>query len=146
MANEQVGATGSVGPVPFVLDKDASNGYWPYAKIAIGASGTQTPVSAANPLPVTAPAFAATLDSGRHSVATGSATALPTVTCRRVHIKRLESDNDTLSVDIGKTGVTVNGGWSMPPGSEKILEVANLNQVFAIASGASQSLCYLVEV
>lgn len=36
----------------FAVDDAGASGIWPYAKLAFGASGTQTEVSAANPLPV----------------------------------------------------------------------------------------------
>lgn len=41
-------ATGS----KFAVDTDGSGNNWPYSKTAFGASGTQTEVSASNPLPI----------------------------------------------------------------------------------------------
>lgn len=52
MADTSVTANPGVGGGAFAVDQDASLFLWPYAKIAFGSSGTQTEVSAANPLPV----------------------------------------------------------------------------------------------
>lgn len=52
MADTTVTANAGSGGASFVVDNDGSGNPWPYAKLAFGGSGTQTRVSAANPLPV----------------------------------------------------------------------------------------------
>ena len=52
MADGSVVANPGAGGASFPVDQDGAGKSWPYTKLAFGASGTQTEVSAANPLPV----------------------------------------------------------------------------------------------
>ena len=71
MADTPVTANPGSGGAAFAADKDGSNTYWPYAKLAWGTSGNQNEVSNAYPLPVT---------SGPYAVTPGSASVAATGT------------------------------------------------------------------
>jgi hypothetical protein len=66
-----VTANPGVGGPTFAVDLDTSSGNWPYAKLAFGATGTQTPVSLATALPIT-------VTDGNGNVIVASTSALQT--------------------------------------------------------------------
>ena len=77
MADTPVTANPGSGGAAFAADKDGSNTYWPYAKLAWGTSGAQTEVSKANPLPVAAqPPYVGTPQGYSQYTSLGSAVGL----------------------------------------------------------------------
>jgi hypothetical protein len=144
VASLQVGT----GP-PFAADLDAGSAYWPYAKLAWGASGTQNEVADASgkrlPVKIGEGLSAAAVVSGQVGV-TGAEAALPNVTVRRVKLRSLLTNTMTNPIYIGPTGVSAATGFPLFPGDTIELELSNLNVVHAFVASGTETLCYVGEV
>jgi hypothetical protein len=106
----EITANPGSGGAEFPVDVDSSGYAWPYAKLAFGADATQTPVSAANPLPVTATApHAAVLTSVAINLATGTGAIVAAVAGKSVKLYRLwlvASDGTDLTFEDGSTALS----------------------------------------
>lgn len=143
VANTQDG----LGP-PFAADKDGGNTYWPYAKFAWGASGTQNEVADASgkrvPVKIGEGLSAAAVVAGQISL-TGAEAALTNVSARRFKIRALLTNSDVIYV--GPAGVSAANGMPLWPGDWLMdLEVANLSTLHAIVASGTQVLAYYGEV
>lgn len=132
-ADTTVEADPGSGGASFAVDAAAGGELHPYAKMEFGASGTQTPVSTSNPLPVvqtgtpalpTGAATAARQDTGNTSLATlagavsGTEMQVDVVSSAAIPV----TDNGgALTVDDGGSSITVDGtvtiGTSVTPGT-----------------------------
>jgi hypothetical protein len=132
-ADTTVEADPGSGGASFAADAAAGGELHPYTKMEFGASGTQTPVSTSNPLPVvqtgtpalpTGAATAARQDTGNTSLATlagavsGSEMQVDIVASAAIPV----TDNGgAITVDDGGSSITVDGtvtiGASVTPGT-----------------------------
>jgi len=109
-------------------------------KLIKGADGVNDgDISDSSPMPV-AERGSAAWGSGQHTVATGTATALPANACREVTVRALIGNTDP--VYIGIDGVTTANGHELNPGDAQTLKVNNTNLVFSIAGAASQKVSF----
>lgn len=82
------------------------------------------------------------LKSGRATVGTTAAQIQSTSTVvNRVTVKALAAN--TAPIYIGVSGVTTATGFELSAGQSVDLEIANLNQIYAISTVASQAACYI---
>lgn len=90
MGDTPVVASLQIGTGPsFAADQDGSNVFWGYTKVVFGASGTQTPVSAANPLPITFTASPLPTGAATAANQTTEITSLASIVTNTGHIPTL---------------------------------------------------------
>ena len=74
----------------------------------------------------------------------GAEAALTSIAARRFRVRALLENTDTIY--LGPTGVTVGTGYPLEPGDILEVQVSNLNVLHAIVAGGTQVLSYLGEV
>lgn len=126
---------------------DISSVDWPYAKLAFGPRNTAHEVedAAAKRIPVKIGdgLGAGAVVAGQVSLS-GAEAALTSIAARRFRVRALLENTDTIY--LGPTGVTVGTGYPLEPGDIMEFQVSNLNVVHAIVAGGTQVLSYLGEV
>lgn len=94
-------------------------------------------------MPNVGPENTPTYDRAASGVVTVGATAaqLPSTGAGRVIVRAAGGNTGTIT--LGGSGVTSLGGLTLSAGQSQTLDINNLNMLYAIASGAGQSLEYL---
>ena len=86
---------------------------------------------------------------GQVAISNSTATQLPSATARRFQLQMLLDDtgNFDARIAVGGSTVTLATGWLLSPTDKMpwVVELLNLNMLYAIASIAGQSLNYFGE-
>jgi len=144
---DDITANPGVGGAIFATDEIAGR-HCPREKIAWGVDGVAVDTADANgarfPVKIGEGLGATAVVAGQATV-TGAESALSSAVARRVRIRALIGNTDT--VYLGPTGVTAATGYPLEPGDlTPPLELSNLNVVHAFTPTGSQKIAFLGEV
>ena len=139
---EKVTANPSGGGESFAVDVDGDDVNWPYAKLAIGGLGVQTPVDGGNPVPVTgniqktkSPLTASIPTSATSGTSSAQIVA---ANASRKGLVIINASSNTLSIGIGATAV-LNSGITLTPWGSFVMDdyTYSTAAINAIASAVS---------